>query len=390
MKFVLFYHSLLSDWNHGNAHFLRGVCNELLIRGHDVRVYEPADSWSLQNLRAEHGEKPIEEFRFAYPRLNSTQYDLRTIDLDDVLADADVVIVHEWNDHELVRRIGQHRAASGNYTLLFHDTHHRAVTDQAAMAAYDLSRYDSVLAFGDVLRDMYLLRRWAKRAWTWHEAADTRLFRPTTDLQNDGDLVWIGNWGDDERTSELHEFLLRPVKELHLRARIHGVRYPDHAKQALADAGITYAGWLPNYAAPQVFARFRVTVHVPRRPYVLALPGIPTIRVFEALACGIPLVCAPWDDVEHLFAPGKDYLVARDGEEMKRHLRTVLNEPDFAQQLAMHGRRTILSRHTCAHRVDELLKVVYELQGERAAEQPKRSAKVRARKSAKRAKHLSS
>jgi spore maturation protein CgeB len=372
MRFVLFYHSLISDWNHGNAHFLRGVASELVARGHDVIVYEPAEAWSVQNLTAEHGEDPIRQFHAAYPRLRSIRYDLKALNLDDALEGADVVIVHEWSDHDLVRRIGKHRARAGGYTLLFHDTHHRAVTDQESMAAYDLSRYDGVLAFGDVLRDMYLLRRWTKRAWTWHEAADTRLFRPTTDLQNDGDLVWIGNWGDDERTNELHEFLLRPVKELHPRARIHGVRYPDHAKQALADAGITYAGWLPNYAAPQVFGRFRVTVHVPRRPYVLALPGIPTIRVFEALACGIPLVCAPWDDVEHLFAPGEDYLVARDGEEMKGHLRTILNEPDFAQQLAMRGRRTILSRHTCAHRVDELLKVVYELQGERAkVEAPK-------------------
>ncbi len=44
MRIVLFYHSLLSDWNHGNAHFLRGVVGELLFRGHDVRVYEPADA----------------------------------------------------------------------------------------------------------------------------------------------------------------------------------------------------------------------------------------------------------------------------------------------------------------------------------------------------------
>jgi spore maturation protein CgeB len=45
-----------------------------------------------------------------------------------------------------------------------------------------------------------------------------------------------------------------------------------------------------------------------------ALPGIPTIRVFEALACGIPLVSAPWDDAEGLFRPGEDFLVARDGD----------------------------------------------------------------------------
>jgi spore maturation protein CgeB len=271
------------------------------------------------------------------------------------------VIVHEWNDDELVRRIGQHRARRGKYVLLFHDTHHRAVTAPDSMAKYDLSHYDGVLAYGRVLRDLYLRKRWTRRAWVWHEAADTRVFRPIACELLEGDLVWIGNWGDDERTEELHEFLLDPVKSLRLSARIYGVRYPQHALAALRDASIDYGNWLANHRVPQVFGRFRATVHVPRRPYVRALPGIPTIRVFEALACGIPLVCSPWPDVEHLFTPGRDYLVARDGEQMKRHLRTIVNEPEFARQLAAHGHRTILSHHTCAHRVAELLNIVAEL-----------------------------
>ena len=53
MLFSLFYHSLISDWNHGNAHFLRGVCTELLARGHQVQVFERANGWSVRNLREE-------------------------------------------------------------------------------------------------------------------------------------------------------------------------------------------------------------------------------------------------------------------------------------------------------------------------------------------------
>ena len=56
MRLVYFTHSLLSDWNHGNAHFLRGVLTELGVRGHDVRVYEPTDAWSLKNQTADGGE----------------------------------------------------------------------------------------------------------------------------------------------------------------------------------------------------------------------------------------------------------------------------------------------------------------------------------------------
>jgi spore maturation protein CgeB len=362
MRIALFVHSLLSDWNHGNAHFLRGIGTELQSRGHEVLFFEPRDSWSLQNLLADHGEKALDGFRDAYPTLTSTRYDQLDLDsfLEQSLDGVDLVLVHEWNDHGLVRRIGEHRQRN-DYRLLFHDTHHRAVTAPDQMAGYDLSGYDGVLAFGRVIRDLYLERGWAERAWTWHEAADARVFHPIEPPNevppHEGDLVWIGNWGDDERTAELHEFLITPSRDLDLRTRVHGVRYPDEAKAALAGSGIEYAGWLPNYLVPRAFARFRATVHVPRRPYVEALPGIPTIRPFEALACGIPLISAPWDDAEGLFTPGEDFLVAKSGEEMKRRLRDVLHDPDLARHLSERGRRTILERHTCAHRVDELLAI---------------------------------
>jgi spore maturation protein CgeB len=361
---VMFCHSLVSDWNHGNAHFLRGVVTELRARGHAVRVYEPRDAWSRQNLVAEHGERSLDGFRTAYPGLESRQYDLASLDLDEALAGADGVIVHEWSDPELVRRIGEHRYRSKPYPLLFHDTHHRSVTDPESMAAYDLTHYDGVLAFGRVIRNLYRERGWAARAWVWHEAADTRVFRPIAGQPPEGDLVWIGNWGDDERTAELREFLLEPVKRLGLKARVYGVRYPEAALAALADAGIEYGGWLPNYRVPEMFARYKVTVHVPRRPYVEALPGIPTIRVFEALACGIPLVSAPWEDVEGLFTPGQDFLVARDGAEMAGHLRMLLADAGRRRELAQNGLRAIQARHTCRHRVDELLAIMDELGAE--------------------------
>ena len=230
------------------------------------------------------------------------------------------------------------------------------------MADYDLRHYDGVLAFGNVLRELYLKRGWTRRAWTWHEAADTRVFRPLPGTHDEGDLVWVGNWGDEERTAELHEFLLNPVKELGLRANVFGVRYPDHARAALSSAGIEYGAWLANFRAPEVFAGYKVTIHVPRRPYTQALRGIPTIRVFEALACGIPLVCAPWDDVEGLFSPGEDYWVARDGAEMKRHLDMLIHDRKAAGALAQHGRQTILARHTCQHRVDELLDIFAQIE----------------------------
>jgi spore maturation protein CgeB len=361
MKIVLFCHSLVSDWNHGNAHFLRGVATELLARGHRVEVYEPEGGWSVTNLLEEHGEEPLREFRATYPALRTRTYHWARLDLGQALEGADLVLVHEWNEPNLIRRLGKHRKQGAGYKLLFHDTHHRCVTDPDAIAALDLSGYDGLLAFGQIVREIYLQRGWAGRAWVWHEAADLRVFRPRLPPQDRGDLVWVGNWGDEERAAELQEYLVGPVEALRLRARVHGVRYPGRARRALAGAGIEYAGWLANFKVPEAFARHRVTLHVPRRPYVAALPGVPTIRPFEALACGIPLVCSPWEDTEGLFTPGEDFLVARSGREMREHLRLVLADPELGRRLAERGRQTIERRHSCAHRTEELLAIGREL-----------------------------
>jgi spore maturation protein CgeB len=230
-------------------------------------------------------------------------------------------------------------------------------TQPEAIAEINLDDFDGVLAFGEILRDAYVRRGWARQAFTWHEAADLRIFRPRPGAERRRDLVWIGNWGDDERTEALQEFLIEPVASLGLSARVHGVRYPQRAQRALAAAGIEYSGYLANFRAPDAFAEAKMTVHIPRQPYVRTLPGIPTIRVFEALACGIPLICAPWEDTDGLFTLGKDFLTARSGSEMRAHLDAFRHDPRLAAELAEHGRITIEARHSCAHRVDELVTI---------------------------------
>jgi spore maturation protein CgeB len=367
VKLVYFTHSLASCWNHGNAHFLRGVLRELALAGHEVVAYEPEGAWSLDNLLRDHGEAGLSAYRAAYPELDSVAYG-PDLDLDAALDDADVVIVHEWNEHPLVARIGTIRQRGAGFTLLFHDTHHRAVSEPDAMRAYDLDGYDCVLAFGETLAEVYRGWGWRDRVFVWHEAADTRLFRPPAVEAERNGLVWIGNWGDEERSEELESYLFRPAQALGLSLDIYGVRYPEHALATLAGYGARYHGWAPNAEAPAIFARHLATAHVPRRFYVERLPGIPTIRVFEALASGIPLVSAPWQDSENLFRVGTDFLMAKNPAEMEQHLRAVRDDPDLRRSLIQHGLETILARHTCAHRADELMRIVAALGAARPLE----------------------
>jgi spore maturation protein CgeB len=236
MRIVYFTHSLRSCWNHGNAHFLRGVLSELVARGHDVRVLEPEGAWSLANLLKDHGPGGLARFHEHYPELSSRTYSRPEEGAAHAFG-ADLVIVHEWNGPELVAAVGRVRRRGGRFTLLFHDTHHRAVSAPEEMRAYDLDAYDGVLAFGATLARVYERWGWRDRVFTWHEAADVRRFRPPVNEGTREGLVWIGNWGDGERSGELADFLLKPARDAELPLDIYGVRYPQEAKRTLAQYG---------------------------------------------------------------------------------------------------------------------------------------------------------
>ena len=366
LSFRFFAHSWISDWNHGNAHFLRGLANELVKLGHEVRCYEARDGWSMKNL-AEEGENAAADalatFRAQFPQLDVRFYDPKAglnEFLKSELADANFVIVHEWNSPELASAILDLRKSLG-FRVLFHDTHHRAYTTPNEILRFPLDRFDGVLAFGEAIRRIYQDGFGVKQVWTFHEAADTAHFYPRQSAK-DTDVVWIGNWGDEERTRELQEFLMTPASALREASfAIHGVRYPEDALRRVSDAGIQFRGYLPNLKAPEMYARSRISLHVPRKFYANGLSGIPTIRVFEALASGSPLVCAPWADAEYLFRPGLDYICVPDSQAMIAELRRLLRDDRAREQIAESGLQTIRSRHTCAHRAQQLLQICHEM-----------------------------
>lgn len=367
LNIALFTHSLVSDWNHGNAHFLRGLARELVRLGHRVRCYEELGGWSLTNMMKHEGERAIgsiDGFRAAYPELDVRFYKSGHPEFQSFLCqelkETHLVILHEWNDPRVVNSILALKNRIG-FLALFHDSHHRAYTRAGEILQFHLHLIDGVLAFGEAIRRIYADGFGVARAWTFHEAADVSRFGPRTRV-HETDLVWIGNWGDEERTHELEEFLIAPAATRPRRRVVaYGVRYPAAALERLAATGIEYRGYLPNLSTVDVYAASAVALHVPRQQYTNGLSGIPTIRVFEALACGVPLLCAPWSDDENLFRPGQDYLVVKDGKEMKAELERLLRDPNARRQIAESGRKTVNERHTCAHRARQLIEICEEL-----------------------------
>jgi spore maturation protein CgeB len=364
LRLVYIAHTLRSDWNNGNAHFLRGLLRAMANLGHHVNILEPETDWSIDNLKTEPlGEHSLEQFKQVYFDLDVQTYAASDSESQwqKYLDGAQIVILHEWNSPTLAKRLLELREQLG-FRLLFHDTHHRASSSPDQMQQFGLTRFDGILAFGDVLRAVYRERFGIKQVWTLHEAADITVFHPTPSREHKTDVVWIGNWGEGERSREIREFLLEPAAQLtpSVRFTIYGVRYPQDGLRALEEAHVRYAGYLPNLDAPGVYATARVTVHIPRQQYASVMRGIPTIRVFEALACGIPLISAPWQDTEHLFRPS-DLCFVENTDEMVHAMQTLLQEPAAAAEQARRGLETILARHTCMHRAQELTTICEEL-----------------------------
>ena len=234
-----------------------------------------------------------------------------------------MVIVHEWNEPELVAALGRaparaaasaSRCSSTTPTTAPSATPKRSgASTSKAMTACSPSAKRS--------REVYRRWGWGGRVWTWHEAADTRLFRPPEREAPREGLVWIGNWGDDERSAELESFLLRPARTAGLPLDIHGVRYPDaraaHAGASTARA--TAAGCRtpacrrssPATSPPSTCRAASTWTCCPAsRPSACS-------RRWPAASRSSP---RPGATPRGLFRPGEDYLVARNEAEMARHM----------------------------------------------------------------------
>lgn len=341
MHIVLFGESAATRAGSNDTPTWQGIATELHARGHAVRVV-PA-----------------------------------TADLTAALAGVDLVVVHTGHEPDFVSRVGRHHARAHDYGLLLHDAGHRSISDPASLAALDLRHYDGVLAGGPTVARLYVERGWTRDAWAWPASADVRIFYPRRQLDRPGrivdpepprggDVVWIGHVGADAaRQAAFDEFFITPVTRLRVRAAAYGSGYAQSTLDALAGANIEYRGWIPRQLRPEVFAQFRATVYVPPGPYVGALQGIPTAPLFEAMACGIPLVSSRWHDVSGVFGGHTHFLVADTGAEMTAHLGVLLAQPSLGAELARRALQDVKAHHTCAHRVDALLSIASEIRRRR-------------------------
>jgi spore maturation protein CgeB len=191
------------------------------------------------------------------------------------------------------------------------------------------------------LRDQHGARA-AKALWC---SVDTRLYRPEL-VEKRWDLSYLGTYSDD-RQPTLERLLVAVAREApDLSFVVGGPQYP------------TSVDWPSNverleHVAPADHARFycasRFTLNVTRRD-MIAAGYSPSVRLFEAAACGTSIISDRWDGIDTFFRPGEEILLAESTSEVL----TMLRHPGTAERIGAAGRALVLGGHTSAHRAAEL------------------------------------
>jgi spore maturation protein CgeB len=211
-----------------------------------------------------------------------------------------------------------------------------------------IPRFDAYLSFtgGPILRE--LEQQWgARRACAFYCLVDEQAYLPEP-VERRWALGYLGTYSAD-RQPALERLLLEPARRLpDSRFCVAGPQYPPDFDWP---ANVELVEHLPPPEHPRFYCAQNFTLSVTRAD-MLRAGWSPSVRLFEAGACGVPVITDPWPGIEALFQPGHDILVARDAGDVVR----ILDETDAAARDAIGERlrARVLTLHTAAQRAEEL------------------------------------
>jgi spore maturation protein CgeB len=212
-----------------------------------------------------------------------------------------------------------------------------------------LADFDLVLSYtgGEALRALQE-RLGARQVAPLYGSVDPTEHRPVTVSEAyRADLSYLGTYAED-RQAALEQLFLEPARHLpRQRFVIGGAKYPHEFPWS---PNIFFVQHLPPAEHPAFFSSSRLTLNVTRRA-MAAMGYCPSGRLFEAAACGVPILSDWWEGIEEFFEPGTELLIARSAGESIAALE--LSEAEL-KQVAAAARDRVLGEHTAAHRAVEL------------------------------------
>ena len=336
--------SLRSAWGNGHATTYRALLRALEARGDRVLFLERDVPWYAQNQDA--GDELPGRLAL-YQDLDELR-DVHT----EAVANADLVIVGSYVPQGIEVGAWAQQTALG--VVAFYDIDTPVTLAALEQHACDylspelIPCYDLYLSFsgGPALRTLQQ-RYGSPLAMPLYCSADTECYFPES-VSPVYDLGYMGTYSDD-RQPVLERLLLEPARECpQRRFVVAGPQYPD----TIAWPGnVERIEHLPPAAHCTFYNRQRFTLNVTRADMV-AMGHSPSVRLFEAAACGTAIMSDAWAGLDALFKPDEEILIARSGADVSRWLREIPEER--SRCIGEAARQRFLAEHTPAHRAQAL------------------------------------
>ncbi|MDB5864315.1 MAG: hypothetical protein JWO70_2121 [Betaproteobacteria bacterium] len=350
LRIVIVGLSITSSWGNGHATTYRGLVRELVRRGHDVLFLERDVPWYAMH-------RDLAEPPFGTTLLYRSVEELRDR-YTETVRDADVVIVGSYVPEGVTVGDWIHAEADGVKAFYDIDT---PVTlakiargDHEYLAPAQIAGYDLYLSFtgGPTLRRIE--REYgAPMARVLYCSFDPQLYYPQT-RPLAWDLAYMGTYSDD-RQPTLNALLVEPARAWSAgRFCVAGPQYPEETAWPV---NVEYTAHLPPAEHRAFYNSQRYTLNVTRADMICA-GWSPSVRLFEAAACGTPIISDRWSGIESLFAPDREIFLAREAAQVLRVLREIGD--DERRRVGERARARALAEHTAAHRAAQLESYVLE------------------------------
>lgn len=346
MKIVILGLSITSSWGNGHATTYRALVRELARRGHQVYFLERDTPWYARQRDAAHIPGVAVRLYGNFDELRERH--------SRKIAEADAVIVGSYVPDGIAIAEWVFAISSGVVAFYDIDTPVTLARLRHGSIGYLseslIPRYHLYLSFtgGPVLAQ--LENRWgARAARPLYCAVDPWSYFPESCAKRTRwDLGYLGTYSDD-RQPGLEQLMLRPAERTPSRSFIvAGAQYPD---DIVWPANVERVEHLSPATHRRFYNQQRFTLNLTRAEMVAAGYS-PSVRLFEAAACGTPIISDYWAGLETFFTPGAEILIARNGEDVERFLRDI--SPAQAAEIGNAARRRVLDSHTAAHRAVEL------------------------------------
>ncbi|MBM1171735.1 CgeB family protein [Microvirga arabica] len=331
--------SLSSSWGNGHATTFRALLKAFAARGHDILFLERDVPWYASH-------RDLQNPEFCQLEFYTSLEDLRRY--RDVIADADAVIVGSYVPEGVA--VGQWVQQTANGVVAFYDIDTPVTLAKLERGDHEyltpalIQDYDVYFSFTGGPTLEHLMEQYGSpAARALYCSVDPKAY-PALEREKRWDLSYLGTYSPD-RQPTLERLLIEPARRApHLRFVVAGPQYPADIDWP---SNVERIDHVPPGEHPAFYAQSRYTLNVTRADMIRAGYS-PSVRLFEAAACGTPIISDIWDGIETLLEPGRDIILAEKPDDVLEVLGTWAETRRKALGASAQGR--ILAEHTAAHR----------------------------------------